>query len=194
MELKLDISKLQQLYYLGITPTQFVYLWAHVDHEVLVKTTPLDHTNLVAKGYLYERIEEDNVPITEITQLGHELIEKFLGQTPIKIGYADEFNIIYELYPFSDKYGSYPRTRTLRTNSKAALEAYIAARQNHSFETIKKALENEIEFRADATNNGTTNSFKFMKSLNNWLTSEEFTVYINMEKETFRKLYGKDIE
>lgn len=191
MELKLNIKNLQRLYDEKITPTEFVYLWSNLDDEVIVKATPLSIVNLKVRGFLTEGPMPGS---TMLSDRGLELLKEFFPELETKESVRTEFETVFNLYPLSDKYGAYPRTRTLRSNAKIALIEYIKVREKYPAETILNGLRNEIAFREDATNNGTSNSFKFMKALNNWLSSEEFTTYINLEKEDFKKLYGKDIE
>lgn len=90
--------------------------------------------------------------------------------------YTSDFEEFWKIFPVSDKFAHYPKTRVLRINKQESFKEWIKATEQTSGKEIIFALERDIA--AKANESGRTNAFKYMKGPVKWLTDK---MYLEIE-------------
>ena len=86
------------------------------------------------------------------------------------------FEEFWKAYPSSDKFGSFPKTRVLRSNKSKARTLYNAALKEYSHDTIMMALEHDVKLRQKSSS--LRNEMKFMPAITSWLSKSAYEAII----------------
>lgn len=125
----------------------------------------------------------------KLSVVGENLVGELLVATPVAaVKSSDDFEEFWKLYPATDEFRHFPKTRQLRWNKQLTRTEYELALAKASHEEIMAGLRGEIAFRQDSQ---TENLFKYMKSSVNWLRSEYWNEHTEAEEKG--SLHGKEI-
>jgi len=141
--------------------------------EEVSKISKLNIQYLIRKNYLIGKITDiENLQITDKAL-------DLLGNKKQKININEKFNEFWELFPSTDKFKTFPRTRTLRSAKSKCKQKYEKAlkKNEYTHEDIIKALNYEINQRKKSSNRR-ENKFKFMKNSLTWLNQEHYIVLL----------------
>jgi len=154
--------------------------------------------NLVRRGYLSVYDEELNFDILEnlyITDKAEEIITLLKNSfhtlkveeitfTPTSLD--EKFSEFWELFPSSDKYMHFPRTRVLKNEQDKCKKIYRKLLDNYKHEDIITCLKYEISMRENNSITGMNkpfSDFKYMKASPTWLNNKEFLAISELMKD-----------
>jgi hypothetical protein len=164
----------------------------------------------------YKQIKEDRIGTIQyltrrkfitsdmqITETGKKLLEgqlvvkktkKALNSQEQLQEWQENFAEFWKLFPASDKYRHWKRTRALRVNKTRAFKYFcdILDRGEYSYEQIRNALKADIKAKEDSS--VIENQFKYMQAITSWLNKGIFEGYISEdimkdEEEDDRTIY-----
>lgn len=114
-----------------------------------------------------------------------------------KTDFEKKFEELWELFPVTDKFLNYPKTRILRTDRDKCKKYYRKILEEYKHEDVINALNYEIDLRSNNISNKDYSDFKYMKSSVTWLHSKEFINVLesmkNDDKETPISKFSKDV-
>ena len=127
-----------------------------------------------------------------ITPEGKELIKQLEepDQQPKAVS-EGQFEELWDLYPSTDKYEGYLKTRNLRTDKDKCKQKYLDILKTYNHEDIMEALAYEIRELQDITRRENKNKFSFMKALPTWLNTKHFAII--MEEISSKGKYENDM-
>lgn len=108
---------------------------------------------------------------------GKILLFHLLSEEEQTAPYTQDFEEFWKLFPVSDKYAHYPKTRTLRTNKQETFKEWLKAKEKTSSNELISALCQDISNRERES--ARTNAFKYMKGPTKWLADK---MYEEIEK------------
>lgn len=86
--------------------------------------------------------------------------------------YTRDFETFWKLYPASDQFAHYPKTRAIKINKKETFKAWQAECLKVGSPFLIAALTQEIKNREQ--DSGRTNSFTYMKGPAKWLNDQAY--------------------
>lgn len=129
---------------------------------------------------------------TEILKTTNLVIKEL---NPVKIHEFSEelFNEFWELFPTSDKFLNFPKTRILRINKDECKRKYlkILKEGNVTHDDIIKALTYEIEFNKSSSS-FKENKFKYMKASTTWLNQAYYETLLEDLKSNNKIIENND--
>lgn len=153
--------------------------------------------NLVRRGFLGLYDEDLGINLYDnifITDKGEEVISALKesyeaiikSSKPVKFSKTDfdtKFSEFWDLFPTSDQYLHYPRTRVLRNEQEKCKKMYRKLIEEYSHEDIIKSLAYELEMRRNNSTGKLYSDFKYMKASATWLNNKEFISILEIMKE-----------
>jgi hypothetical protein len=85
---------------------------------------------------------------------------------------AKDFEAFWRAYPSSDKWGSWPKTRILRSNKSKTRSLYNQAVKAVGHNNLVMAVEYEVELKKKSSL--MRNEMKFMPAITRWLSSARY--------------------
>ena len=162
---------------------ELIYLYGLVtDHEYDLDISTSVVNKLRRQGYLNN---------AQITQEGAEVVALIVGtSSKIDKEYSKEFEQFWKAFPANDALGG-KLTRKLKGNKPLTYTRYKQAlARGYSSGEIYTGLINHIEF-LNSTISSMKNPFTYMKACHNWLDSNEFLEYHQMEETPVRSKLWK---
>lgn len=166
-----------------VTLEEMVYLYSKVtDSDYGVELTIPSLSKLQRQGYLSG---------AQMTQQGAELVSYVFGTNPVvDKEYSKEFEAFWKLYPANDGIGGVV-TKKLKGSKVLSYTRYKQAlARGYSDEEIYQGLVNHIAF-LNSTLTTRKNPFTYMKACHNWLDSNEFLEYHEVEETKQRSKLWK---
>ena len=110
--------------------------------------------------------------------------KKALNSKEVLQEWQVNFAEFWQLYPASDKFKHWKRTRALRVNKTRAFKYFcdILTRGEYSYPQIKSALLSDIKAKQDSSL--MENQFKYMQAITSWLNKGIYEGYINDDNDT----------
>lgn len=154
--------------------------------------------NLLRRGYLGLYEEDIGYEILYnlyVTDKGEEVIttlkEEFENFKKLEVdfkptSFEEKFQEFWDLFPSSDKYMHFPRSRVLKTELDKCKKMYRKLLEDYKHENIMKALNYEINMREHNSASGLNkqfSDFKFMKASSTWLNNKEFLALEEIMKD-----------
>lgn len=154
--------------------------------------------NLLRRGYLGLYEEDIGYEILYnlyVTDKGEEVIttlkEEFENFKKLEVdfkptSFEEKFQEFWDLFPSSDKYMHFPRSRVLKTELDKCKKMYRKLLEDYKHENIMKALNYEINMREHNSTSGLNkqfSDFKFMKASSTWLNNKEFLALEEIMKD-----------
>ncbi len=192
---KYNITADQILILEGIYQKEYQFLEEFLKIE---KQRSLLLQNLIRRGYLNLYEEEIGYEILYnlfVTDKGEGVIsdlkDEFENFKKIDVdfeptSFEQKFQEFWDLFPSSDKYMHFPRSRVLKTELDKCRKMYRKILEDYKHEDVIKALNYEINMRQHNSVSGLNKSFsdfKFMKASSTWLNNKEFLALEEIMKD-----------
>jgi hypothetical protein len=128
------------------------------------------YENLREKGLL----DRKNDVSLEVKQVFANLNDEFL---PSRAFLEHEFEQWWKVFPTTDQFKHWPRTRQIKTDKAQAKRKYIKAIEDgFSPEQLLEAIKADVDQRIKTSI--TSNNLKFIKSPARWLQSQDFADFL----------------
>ena len=126
------------------------------------------------------QITEEGVKLLK-GQLKVKKTKKALNSQELLQEWQINFAEFWKLYPSSDKFRHFKRTRALRINKTRAFKYFcdILTKGEYSYKDLKSALLADIKAKQESS--VMENQFKYMQSITSWLNKGIFEGYISEE-------------
>lgn len=164
-------NRLKELNNLGLRLEHYFVLWSKATRAGLLssyRVKPETYKLLIDKGYLTLN--------KTITELGKEIIDyEYLNHE----SNDDHFEEFWKLYPSSDKFAHYPRTRVVRGNKREARIAYDNAINKVTHQDLCNAIRSCIQTYQHDSLLGNTNRLKYLPRAGKWLRDEQYKVWLD---------------
>lgn len=123
----------------------------------------------------------------KVTKAGEDLLsgqlvvtkkKKALNSNELMQEWQTNFAEFWNLYPTSDKFRHWERTRSLRINKLKAFKYFcdILSKGEYKYSDLKSALLSDIKAKQDSSI--MENQFKYMQAITTWLSKGIFEGYI----------------
>lgn len=152
--------------------------------------------NLIRREYLnlYDtELTYDILTNIYVTDKGEEVLYDLKNQNKEIIdedfnltSFEEKFEEFWNLFPSSDKYMHFPRTRILRTEQDKCKKMYRKILDEYNHEDVIKALKYELNMREHNSVSGISklfSDFKYMKASSTWLNNKEFLAIQEIMKD-----------
>jgi len=152
--------------------------------------------NLIRREYLnlYDtELTYDILTNIYVTDKGEEVLYDLKNQNKELIdedfnltSFEEKFEEFWDLFPSSDKYMHFPRTRILRTEQEKCKKMYRKILDEYNHEDVIKALKYELNMREHNSVSGINklfSDFKYMKASSTWLNNKEFLAIQEIMKD-----------
>lgn len=112
-------------------------------------------------------------------QLKSPVVAKALNVKELQHEWQLNFAEFWNLYPTSDKFKHWPRTRALRINKAKSFQLYcnILSKKEYSAEDLKGALLADIKSKSETS--VMENQFKYLQAITSWLSKGIYEGYIS---------------
>lgn len=107
---------------------------------------------------------------------GRAFILNLIEEDAVNVSYDEAFEKFWRTFPATDAFGSFARTRALRTDKRTTFANYHKALRKISPEDLQRALEIDIANKSSVRGE---NPFKYMKGSPRWLAD---AVYEEIEE------------
>lgn len=108
----------------------------------------------------------------------------------------EEFEKFWSIYPSSDKWGAYPRTRAIKTNKAGTFSKWRQViKRGISTEQLLVALEKQIQEMKTASMLHARNELRFLQNPATWLNQGTYEAYLadDTPKQAEGPKYGESL-
>lgn len=159
----------------------FVYQKLNIDTYLSINKLSFTKVQTLLRKQLLKTVG----PTYKLTDIGLKTINSLLAPQKVKTPDTGQFEELWALYPASDKFEGFPKTRTLRSKKDYCKAHYLKILETITHANVMKALEYEVQELKDISLREGKNKFSFMMALPTWLNSKQFEVTLeNLEESS----------